>query len=152
MKAVHVYLTKKSFKITTMYRLESGSYIDSNPIYILPTEVSLEELSNKISSCLVASKQLSEKEEDSYWLGNKLLKLLKESSFNKLYEASNSCIVYTEKNRTIIKPYKFKGKDQGLVVDQDRVVELESNISDIELTKIIFNLLTQPTDDLSIST
>lgn len=143
MKAVHIYLTKKSFKITTMYKLESGSYIESNPIYILPSEVSLEELSNKISFSLGASKQISEREEDNYWLGNKLLKLLKESSFNKLYENSKSCILYIEKNKKIIEPQKFIGKDNGLAVKEEKIVELKSDISDIELIEAIVNLLGQ---------
>lgn len=141
MKGVHIYMTKNYFKIATMYKLESGSYIDSNPIYIVSKDTSIEEISSKIASALKSSKKISEKEEDIYWLGNKLLKELKETSFNKLYENSKSCVVYVVDSETIIKPYEFKGKENGLIVDEDKVVKLKSEINHIDLTKIIMNLL-----------
>lgn len=149
MKAVHIYLTKKNYKVVTTYRLESGSYIDSNPIFILPENVDKEELSLKISLALEASRQLSEKEEDKYWLGNKLLKELKESSFNKLYENSKSCKIYIKNNRKVIQPYKCLGKNQGLTVDESRVLELDINTSPLALTEAIINLLKDKVEELS---
>lgn len=149
MKAVHIYLTKKNYKVVTMYRLESGSYISSNPIFILPFDIDKEELSSKIFLALKTSRHLSEKEEDEYWLGNKLLKTLKESSFNKLYENSKSCAVYWEKTRIVIKPYEYQGNNQGLAVNKEKILELNHNTSPIELTEVITNLLIESITGLS---
>ena len=142
MKAVQVYLTKKNYKIMTMYRLESWSYIISEPIYILPKEVEVKELSSKIFDALQSSKQLLESEEEQYRLGNKLfLQTIKESSLNKFYEASKSCGVYKNGNKICIEPYKFDGKDQGISVIKDRILELDSTTESIEVTKIIIDIL-----------
>jgi hypothetical protein len=147
MKAAQIYLTKKNFKIVTMYKLDSGSYILSQPIFILDKTVEYEELSKYISLALDNSKELSEKEEDKYRIGSKLLlKSLKETTFNKFYETSVSCGIYVENNNVTIEPYEFKGKDQGLVEDEKRVMKLESNISDIDLTRAVINALKNDVD------
>jgi hypothetical protein len=150
MKSLHVFLTINKYKIVTMYRLDSGSYILSQPIFILNREIGNEELSKYISSALEESKQLSEKEEEKYRIGSKLLlKNLKESSFNKLYENSKSCAVYVEENRICIEPYDFKDKVSGLIVNNENIIELKSDISYLDLTKNIIEILNPNRSDLS---
>ena len=90
MKAVFVYKTGKNFKIVTNYELESGSYISSEPIYILPLDIKKDEFIKKLFEALNYSRKLTEDEEDTYWLGKNLLKKLKETSFDKLYRTSKS--------------------------------------------------------------
>jgi len=141
MKSVQIYLTRKNYKILTMYQLESGAYIASEPIFVLPKEIEVNELSLKIADALQASRQLSESEKDKYWLGTKLLKMMKESSFNKLYETSKSCGIYLGGDKVSIEPYKFDGKNQGTSADESRIVELSSSTGALELTKVIIDLL-----------
>lgn len=142
MKAVQIFLTKREYKITTMYRLELGSYILSEPVLIVSNKCSNEELTKSIHEALNLSKQLFGKEEDKYRIGSKeLLKRLKESSFNKLYQNSSSCSVFIEESKIIIEPYEYQGKNQGLEVDEARILKLDINTSPLVLIEVIVDLL-----------
>lgn len=142
MKCCQIYKTNKSYKIVTMYRLESWSYIASFPIFILPLQSSGEELADKIFESLKNSRSLLESEEDDFWLGNKLLKEIKESSFNKLYQNSKSCTVYMEGANLEIEPNNYLGPDKGLEPLTDEVVKINVfNNSKIEVTNCILKVL-----------
>lgn len=129
MKSIHIYKTKKDYKIITFYKLESGSYIGSDPVFVMPIDVSSEDLAGKLFEALNASRTLKESEEDKFWLGNGLLKKIKETSFNKFYATSLSCNVSFDKGIIILTPYKYTGKDQGLEMEESRTyrVALEKN-------------------------
>lgn len=141
MKSCQVFKTKKNYKITTMYRLESWSYIESKPIYIFPLETSIEELSKAIFESLESSREISELEENDFWLGNQLLKELKESSYNSLYKNSYGCIVSIKNNDFVIEPQKYMGKDEGLAVDENKVLNLGVNLDKKHLTKKVIDVL-----------
>ena len=149
MKGLEIYRTSKFYKIVTMYRRESGAYMLSKPIYIVSIEKSIEELSNAIFSSLEASRSIKESEEDNLWLGNKLLKELKERSFNNLYKNSTSCCVFFNKKGLLskgmieIEPYKYSGKDEGLEAIEEEIVKIKynNNTEDAEITKIIIEIL-----------
>lgn len=128
MKSIQIYLSKEHYKVLTMYRLESWSYIISEPIYILPDNIEKKELSSKIFNALESSCELSESEEDKYRLGNKeLLKRMKESSFNKLYGSSKSCSVDLKDNLVTVTPQKYLGKGAGLEEEVGQALKLNYN-------------------------
>lgn len=142
MKSCQIFKTKKAYKITTMYRLESWSYIESKPIYILPLETSPEDLSRAIFESLENSREISESEEDDFWLGNRLLKELKESSYNSLYKNSFGCIVSIKNGDFVVEPQKYMGKDKGLEIDGDRVLQLDAKMDKKHLTNKVISALT----------
>lgn len=124
MKSVEVYRTKKNYKILTQYELESGSYISSNPIFILSLDTDTEEIANRIFEALDSSRLLSESEEDDFWLGNKLLKEIKESSFDKFYQSSTSCRISKQKDFVIIAPRKYLGRSKGLFTEEKQALKV----------------------------
>ena len=141
MGSVEIYKTSKNYKILTQYKLESGSYISSEPIFILPIDVNKEEMESKLFEALEASRDLSESEEDDFWLGNKLLKKLKESSFDKLYKSSCSCHVSLIDGIFSITPQKYVGKNVGLDILEDRAVKFfyDNNRSEVleKITQVL---------------
>lgn len=141
MKSCQIFKTKKGYKIATMYRLESWSYIESKPIYIFPVEIGVEELSKAIFESLESSREISDSEENDFWLGNQLLKELKENSYNSLYKNSYSCIVSIKNSDFIIEPQKYMGKDEGLSVDENRVLKLDANLDKKYLTENVIDVL-----------
>jgi hypothetical protein len=141
MKAVEIYKTESHYKVVTMYLLESGSYIGSEPVFIVPIKSKVEAIWSKISKSLAASRQLSESEEDRYWLGNKLLKVMQESSFNALYKSSRACGVFVGADTTRIDSYKFVGKNEGLVVDMERSRALSNSLTEMEIADQILEVL-----------
>lgn len=125
MSSFQVHRTKDSYKILTMYRLESWLHILSEPIFILPLDIEKEEITNKFFEALNNSRNLSESEEESFRLDNKLLlKRMKESSFNKLYMSSSACDVSLKQDEIIITPLKCLGKNQGLDEDEENLVKV----------------------------
>lgn len=139
-RACSIYKTKNKLKITTMYRLESWAYIESNPIIILPIESSLEQIKNAIFSSICNSRELSQKEEFFYKLGTKkLLKSLQEISFKKLYNNSTSCNIFIENNIVEVIPNRLK--DYYLVAVIDDTQRIEYNNNELEITKMILEVL-----------
>lgn len=144
MKSCQIFKTKKGYKIATMYRLESWSYIESKPIYIFPLETSIEQLSRALFESLDSSREISESEENDFCLGNQLLKELKESSYSSLYKNSYGCIVSVKNNKFIIEPQKYMGKDEGLAVDENRVLKFGVNLDKKHLTEKVIDVLSPP--------
>lgn len=114
MKAIQVYLSKNNYKILTMYRLESWSYLLSEPIFILPENINKKILTEKIFYALDSSREISQSEENNYRLGKDLLRKLKETSFDKLYNTSVSCSVFLNNNILTVTPHIYLGKGSGL--------------------------------------
>jgi len=141
MKACQIYKTKSNYKIVTMYRLESGSYIISHPICILPLDVSHLVFANKLQEALAHSREISETEEELFWLGNTLLKELKEHTYHDFYNNSTSCIISLQEQIYLLEPHKYLGKGKGLVVDEIRVMKMEVSICNQILVQVIINLL-----------
>ena len=142
MKSIEVYRTKNNYKILTMYRLESWSYISSKPIFILSLDVNIEEFTNRFFEALNSSRELLESEEDKYWLGNQLLKEVKESSFNKFYELSTSCRVSIEEDLVVVAPRKYVGKNKGLFTDENNALKLSYNgENQVEIVAEVLKLL-----------
>ena len=142
MKLVQIYKTNKDFKICTLYKLESGSYITSEPIFIIPIDVRLENLESKLHKALNTSRNLSESEEDEFWLGNNLLKKMKETSFDKLYRTSLSCNVSLIDDIASIIPQKYAGKNRGLTRDGQIYQVTVDNDNYSEVTKKVIEVLT----------
>lgn len=144
MKACQIYKTKKHYKIATMYRLESGSYILSNPIFIIPLEANDKELSVKIFEAIKNSRLIYESEEDDIWLGTQLLKELKEKSYNDLYKNSGSCTIYLEKGLLEIEPNKYLGKNEGLEAIQEKKSKFDYVEGDeLKVTEKVIELLNE---------
>lgn len=144
MKTAELVKTKNKYKIVTWYKRESGSYLASNPIYILPLSSEIDEISNKIFLALNTSKELKENEEDEYRLGNKIfLKNLKETSLTKLYRESKSCFISIDNSNLIkIIPYKESEHHRGLVEDIENSIELYYNgDNQIEIVKSAMKIL-----------
>lgn len=141
MKSCQIFKAKNAYKIITLYRLESWSYIHSHPIYILPLKTSSDELSMKIFEALENSRDISESEENEFWLGNQLLKELKEKSYNSLYKDSHSCMVSMNENEFIIEPQQYMGKDEGLEIVKSRILKFDRNSNKINLGEKIVNVL-----------
>lgn len=141
MKSIHLYKTSKHYKIVTQYKLVSGSYLLSEPIYILPIDSKIEVLADKIYEALNTSRRISEAEEEHMWLGIKLLKQMKESSFEGLYRDSASCWISIGSGKISIEPYKYLGKGKGLNIDENRIIELDEMHEPIEVAKIVIDTL-----------
>jgi hypothetical protein len=141
MKSIQVYKTKKDFKIVTLYKRESDSYIISDPIFIMPIDTKLEDLENKLFEALNTSRTLKESEEDKFYSGN-LLKKIKESSFNKFYAGSSSCYVSLEKGIISITPQKYMGNNQGLEREDDKTYQVTLNDNNrLEVVKDLIQML-----------
>lgn len=142
MKKIEIFKTEKKYIILTMYQLESGSFISSEPIYILPLHSEIEDFASFIIDALKLSRKLNESEENSYWLGKNLLKKMREPSFEKLYRESVSCQLNIENESLFIIPRKYLGKNKGLLPLENIAYKMEfeeNNILNIcvEILKIL---------------
>lgn len=133
MKSINIYKLRDELKIETLYLREHSAYMISEPIFILPINSSKEEIANKVFEALEASRVIKEFEEDNFWLGNKLLKLLKEKSFDKLYFSCTSCSIRLKDDSIEIMPYKYAGYKQGMTEVQEDVIVLPYKIEDKNL-------------------
>lgn len=81
-KVIEVYKTRKHYKIVTMYmyNLIAVSYLSGEPVFILPLDITAENLSKVIFECLNHSCLVSESEEDIIWNNRKQL-LKKKGAF-----------------------------------------------------------------------
>ena len=143
-KVIEVYKTRKHYKIITNYKLKAGSYLSGEPVFILPLDITAENLSEVFFESLNHSRLVSESEEDKIWNNRKqLLKKLKEPSFNALYKNSVSCdIIYVENQKITINPKIYLGLRKGLVTDTERVIELEFSISNyIDIAQEVIDVL-----------
>ncbi|MDM1550900.1 hypothetical protein [Empedobacter falsenii] len=134
MKTCQIFKIDNKFIIVTLYRLESWSYISSEPIFILPDDIDIKILLTKVFESLENSRDISEKEENEMWLGHDLLKLLKVKSFSKLYKESVACIVSLNEKNIEVTPYEFYFKTKGLSekIEDRFIVEIDNIKSLIE--------------------
>lgn len=144
MKACAIYKTKKEYKVLTSYQVDIGRHVLRTPIFLIPLDIPLQDLKNKIFECLNASKSISY---DEYYSGispKEILKLMKESSFNGLYKKSTSCMIYFDHNQIKIVPYIYKGPEQGLVelLDNIKIINIEDNDT-VQIVSEIENILSK---------
>ena len=134
MKTCQIFKIDNKFIIVTLYRLESWSYISSEPIFILPDDIDIKILLTEVFESLENSRDISEKEENEMWLGHDLLKLLKVKSFSKLYKKSVACIVSLNEKNIEVTPYEFYFKTKGLSekIEDRFIVEIDNIKSLIE--------------------
>ena len=135
-KSIQIYKTHKHYKVITMYRTESWTYLLSEPVFLLSLDITAEELSKVILEGLNRSRSISESEEDTIRNNNKqsLLKQIKEKSYNDLYKNSTSCTIYVENQEITIEPNIYLGSREGLTTDMERVVKLRDMPPSGELT------------------
>lgn len=128
MKTCQIFKIDNKFIIVTLYRLESWSYISSEPIFILPDDIDIKILLTKVFESLENSRDISENEENEMWLGHDLLKLLKVKSFSKLYKESVACIVSLNEKNIKVTPYEFYFKTKGLSekIEDTFIVEIDN--------------------------
>lgn len=142
MKSIIIYKTKNNFKIETLYKREHSSYMVSKPIFVLPLDISVEDLSSKLFESLNASRVIKEFEEDALLLGKKLLALLKEKSFENLYFNCTSCSVRLKDSNVEIMPYKYAAYKQGMTeVNEDVIIIPYNSIDKITITNIVLEVL-----------
>lgn len=142
-KSIQVYKTDKHYKIITMYRTESWTYLLGEPVFLLPLDIIAEELARVILEGLNHSRSISETEEDIIRNNNKqsLLKQIKEKSYDSLYKNSTSCNIYVENQEITIEP-NILGSKRGLVTDTERIVKLEFSESKyIDIAKLVMKVL-----------
>ncbi len=143
-KSIHIFKINGKYKVATCYKLDSGIYISSHPVTILPENVELEKLSEVIFRSLEESRMLKISEEDQFYLGTKgYLKSLKEKSFKNLYTKSSSCAVSLKNNCIVVQLYKIAYNGRGLEEDKNKCYEtafLEDNL--LEMTNFIIDKLT----------
>ena len=139
-KGLMIYKTLKNYKIVTLYKRQSGSYIISYPVTILPKDIDIDTLCESITESLRKSRSISEKEEELFDIN--LLKELKEKSYDNLYKNSKSCIVYITNQEISIEPNIYRVPRNGLITDKEKVVKLspfESNL--IDVSQILIDIL-----------
>lgn len=142
-KSIQIYKTNKFYKIITMYRTESGSYIDGEPVFLIPLDATLQEFSKVILEGLNHSRLISESEEAVIWDNRRLLlKEIKEKSYDDLYKNSTSCDITIENEEITIEPNIYLGSREGLVTDKERIVKLPFlEDKHLEITKVIMEIL-----------
>ena len=143
-KSIQVYKTDKYYKIITMYRTESWTYLLGEPVFLLPLDITAGELAKVILEGLNHSCSISESEEDIIRNNNKqlLLKQIKEKSYDNLYKNSTSCNIYVESQEITIEPNIYLGSREGLTTDMERVVKLEFLESKyIDIAKLVIDIL-----------
>ena len=143
-KSIQVYKTDKYYKIITMYRTESWTYLLGEPVFLLPLDITAGELAKVILEGLNHSRSISESEEDIIRNNNKqsLLKQIKEKSYDNLYKNSTSCNIYVESQEITIEPNIYLGSREGLTTDMERVVKLEFLESKyIDIAKLVIDIL-----------
>lgn len=139
MKYCKIFKTKTKYKIVTMYKTDTGSYKLLDPIFLLSSEISKEELMNNIFNSLSASKIIVNPNMDT---SKELLKKLKESSYKELYKKSGSCMIGLKSDKTIlIEPQLYSPEIRSLIVDESKVVEIELKTGNNEISEKIIELL-----------
>lgn len=142
-RSIQIYKTNNKYKIITMYRTESWSYIAGEPVFLLPLDITLQEFLKAILEGLNHSRSISELEEDKIWNNNKLLlKNIGEKSYDDLYKNSTSCDIYIENKEITIKPNVYLGSKKGLQTDVEKIVKfgfLEEKY--LEIAKEIIKVL-----------
>src|SRR5690554_420686 len=125
-KSIQIYRTDKFYKIITMYRTESWSYIVGKPVFLLPLDVTIQDFLNVILNALNQSRTISESEEFVIWNSKKeILKEIKEKSFDNLYKNSNSCEIYLENYEITLKPTLYLGYKDGVTTLDNKEIKYQ---------------------------
>ncbi|ASW73967.1 hypothetical protein IQ37_18430 [Chryseobacterium piperi] len=141
MKACKIYKTKENYKIITLYKTDTGTYVSDTPIFIISISDDTEELGKRVAESLAASKLISYPKEN---ISKKVLKEMKESSFKKLYSNSISCGLFLDKEKLEVIPYKCIDPEKGLDEDSERIQYFDyGKIDEIELGGIISKILNE---------
>ena len=114
-----VFNTRNNYKIITESYTDVGLLITDEPVFILKKPVSNQVLWLAIYDCLKSSRlKIKQPKRDEWgtWQKN-MLKLLQETSFDKLYKTSSSCQVKLENDELFLFQYKYKPKI-GLLANQ----------------------------------
>lgn len=128
-----IYNTKKQYKIVTESLTSIELLIATEPIFILDKTCSKSELWLTILQSLKSSvngTKIPKKDEWSDW-EKKLLTLMEEKSFSKLYKSATACQVKLEKSNLSIIRFVYRPK-MGLVVDEDNVYQYSFDEKDEE--------------------
>lgn len=138
-RTCHVYKTSKAYKIVTMHRRSGGALTAAEPVYILPLDSSIEDISKSIFESLSKSGKISE--EEYFKTGtDSFLKILKERSLKQLYNTSNSCHISLVKDKIEIAPYK-KVQRWLEQVDEDKITLNYSKEKELDITQQILKML-----------
>ena len=141
MKACKIYKTKKNYKIITLYKTDTGTYISNSPVYILPISSNIEEFGKLIKDSLTASNLIPYPKEN---FSTQLLKDLKESSFKKLYANSTSCGLFLNKEKLEIITYKCINPEEGLDEDSEKIQYFDyDELNKIKLGEIVSSILNE---------
>ena len=141
MKACKIFKTKKNYKIVTLYKADTGTYISNSPVYILPISCNIEEVGKLIRDSLKTSNLIPYPKEN---FSTQLLKDLKEPSFKKLYANSTSCGLFLDKEKLEIIPYKCINPEEGLDEDSERIQCFDYNeLNEIDLGEIVSKVLNE---------
>lgn len=145
MKACDIFKTKEVYKIITQSETDTGLLVSDEPVIILPVDVDIETLKNKITHSLTMSRssmKACENKEDAIKWQKEQLKLLKEKSFLNLYKNSTNCGIRLDNGILKIYPSKFSEKYKGMVTVKEDIVEFRySKDKELEVTKKIIELL-----------
>lgn len=98
----------------------------SQPIMLMPVHIDDEQLGKAILGGLNSSRTLNEREEDEYYLKD-LLRIMKESSYNKLYANSQCCSISLTGNVVRLTPYKYMGRGQGIEEQEQLTIEMSAD-------------------------
>lgn len=112
-KEVFISLKKDFIRVYTGYRCESWITIQSKPVFLLHINAENTEIKKCIIQCFESSRHITQKEEkEEYWLGDDLLKLLKEKTWGASYKTSKCDIIYNPETgfRLYFKSYFKEGR------------------------------------------
>ncbi|WP_027879246.1 hypothetical protein [Mesoflavibacter zeaxanthinifaciens] len=136
-KSTFISLKKDFIRIYTGYRTESWLTIHSKPIYVLPLGSDESVIKKSLIDCFNQSREISQKEEDEkYYLGNELLKLLKEKSWKSSYDASTCQITYNNENGFILYFTKYNSKTKSSPIIKEIPLSIKS-IVEINVFEIL---------------
>lgn len=129
-KSCVVYKTNKEYKIVTESETDTGLFISDEPVFILPSTISDDELITKIFLSLNSSKEEIifpvNREAMDKWQ-TKQLNNLNEKSFVDLYKNSRSCLIRIEDKILTIYPYEYGGARKGLIVNEEKIEKFNSS-------------------------
>ena len=142
-KACSIYKTEKNYKIITTYPVSSGIFVTREPVFILPLNITLEELKNTIFKAINECKLISCKEYEKMPHSIKYyLNILKEKSLKGLYQNSTYCSIYLKNGILEIVPFKYSEKRKCLEPDCERNLKMEySKENELKITNEVVQIL-----------
>lgn len=135
----YAFISKKHdfIRVYTGYRAESWLIIHSIPVYVLKTDTSLLILKEHLIDCFNHSREITKKEEDEeFYLGNKLLKLLKEKSWKSSYNTNTCLVSYRDSEGFKLTFTKFDPKSNSSPIFKQDKLSIQS-INEIDVGEIL---------------